>query len=127
MVYFVLVVLTLISCILFEYTGTSNILKNLTSSYSKQFAVMSDKNLEDNDKQKQLMSLIPKQLLLMGKLILGILIFIAPFLSLYILKFVDQELNPNILVTWWGITIPMVTVIFFIYIKRFYANLQRNG
>lgn len=88
---------------------------------------MSDKNLEDNDKQKQLMSLIPKQLLLMGKLILGILIFIAPFLSLYILKFVDQELNPNILVTWWGITIPMVTVIFFIYIKRFYANLQRNG
>lgn len=121
-----LVVLTLISCVLFEYTGTSNILKNLTSAYSKQFAVMSDKNLEDNEKQKQLMSLIPKQLLLMGKLILGILFFIAPFLSLYILKFVDQELNPNILVTWWGITIPMVTVFFYIYIKRFYANLQRN-
>ncbi len=72
------------------------------------------------------MNLIPKQLLLMGKLILGILLFIAPFLSLYLLKFLDEDLNPDILVTWWGIIIPIITVLFYIYIKRFYGNLQRN-
>ena len=126
MAYFVLVVLTVISCILFEYSGISKTVNNLMSAYRKQFAVMSDKGLRDDEKQKQLMNLIPKQLLLMGKLILGILLFIAPFFSLFLLNFLNEDLNPDILVTWWGIVIPIITVLFYIYIKRFYGNLQRN-
>lgn len=126
MAYLVLVVLTVISCILFEYSGISKIVNNLMTAYRQQFAVMSDKSLKDEEKQKQLMNLIPRQLLLMGMLILGILLFIAPFFSLFLLNFMDEDLNPDILVTWWGIVIPIITVLFYIYTKRFYGNLQRN-
>ncbi len=96
------------------------------SAYRQQFTVMSDKNLKDEEKQKQLMNLIPKQLILLGKLVLGIILFIAPFLSLFLLKILEPDLNPDILITWWGITIPIGTVFLYIYIKRFYGNLQRN-
>ena len=123
MAYFVLVILTIISCILFEYSGVPNILKTLISDYRKQFEVMTDKSLKDSEKQKQLMNLIPKQLLSLGKLILGILLFVAPFLSLFLLRNVDDGLRPEILVTWWGIVIPITTVILYIFIKRFYGNL----
>ena len=126
MSYFVLVILTIISCILFEYSGISDTLKTLMAAYRQQFAVMSDKNLTDEVKQKQLMNLIPRQLLLMGKLILGIILFIAPFLSLFLLKFLDEDLNPDILVTWWGILIPVLTVVLYILIKRSYGKLFRN-
>lgn len=101
--------------------------KTLIMAYKQQFLLMSDKSLKDEEKQKQLMILIPKQLLLMGKLVLGILLFIAPFLSLFFLKFLNENLNPDILVTWWGIIIPIITVLFYIYIKSLYGKLQRNG
>ncbi|MGB5668835.1 MAG: hypothetical protein WBM53_18510 [Maribacter sp.] len=126
MIYIVLVVLTVLSCILFEYSKLSATLKDLIASYKLQFKVMSDKTLDDQTKQKQLLYQISKQLILIGKLILGIVLFIAPFLSLFILQLFDEKLNPDILVTWWGITIPTVTVIMYIIFKRYYGNLHHN-
>ena len=83
MVYLLLVILTVISCILFEYSKLSETLNALKTSYSRQFKVMSDKSISDEEKQKLLLAQISKQLVLLGKLILGIFLFVAPFVSLF--------------------------------------------
>ncbi|WP_282163166.1 hypothetical protein [Ulvibacterium marinum] len=87
---------------------------------------MSDKTMDDETKQKYILQHVSKQLILIGKLVLGIALFIAPFFSLFFLQHLDERLNPDILVTWWGILIPIVTVLFFIIFKRNYGNLLRN-
>lgn len=84
---------------------------------------MSDKNLTDEERQKELMQLIPIQLKGLGKLILGIVLFVSPFFSLFILQNLSPTLNPNILVTWWGLLLPVVTVVFYIMIKKRYGKL----
>jgi hypothetical protein len=96
-------------------------LKELKGAYALQFKVMSDKSISDEEKQKLLLSQISKQLLLLGKLIFGILLFVAPFLSLYILQRFWPSLNPDILLTWYGIVIPVVTAAFYILLKRKYG------
>ncbi len=126
MVNLILVVLTLMSCILFEYSKLSDTLKALIASYKKQFQVMSNKSITDEAKQKQLFEQIGKQLILIAKLIFGIVLFIAPFLSLFLLQRYEKTLNPDILITWWGILIPIITVILYILIKRSYGKLYRN-
>lgn len=126
MVYFVLVLLTLLSCWLFEFSKLSETVKSLTSSYKQQFKVMTDKSIGDDAKQKLLMTLVSQQLLGIGKLILGILLFIAPFLSLYLLQFIDPRLSPDILITLWGIIIPLGAVLLYILIKKSYGNLFGN-
>ncbi len=122
----VLVILTVLSCILFEYAKLPDNIITLVNLYKQQFRVMSNKELTDEEKQKLLLQQISKQLLLIGKLILGIFLFVLPFLGLYGLEKINQNLNPNILLTWWGLLIPIVTVIFYIIIKRSYGRLFRN-
>jgi len=125
-VYIVLIVLTVLSCILFEFSGLSTTLKNLVASYKHQFKVMANKELTDEMKQKELLQLISKQLVLIGKLIFAIFLFVAPFLSLFLLKKIDESLNPDILVTWWGLLIPVVTVILYLLLKQTYGKLFGN-
>ena len=123
---FALVILTLLSCIFFEYAKIYDTVRQLTASYKNQFKVMSDKELSDADKQSLLMQNVGKQLGLLLKLILGILFFIAPFLSLYLLERIHPDLKPDILITWWGICIPIITVLLYILIKRFYGRVFSN-
>ena len=123
MEYFVLVVLTLLSCILFEYAKLPVTIQKLIASYRLQFKIMADKALDDENKQKQMMQQIVIQLGFLAKLIGGILLFIAPFLSLFLLSRIEASLNPDILLTWWGILLPTVTVIVYILIKRKYGRL----
>lgn len=126
MEYFILVILTVGSCVLFEYSKLNETLKSLITSYKLQFKVISDKDITDEIKQKKLMQLISNQLKLIGKLIFGIVLFISPFLSLFLLEKLDRALNPDILVTWWGLLIPMATVLLYLLIKRNYGKLFNN-
>ena len=126
MTYVVLIILTVLSCVLFEYSKLSRTLKSLIASYKNQFKVMSDKTMTDEVKQKELMKLIRQQLGLIAKLIFGIFLFVAPFLSLFLLQKVDKNLNPDILITWWGLLIPMITVVFYLLLKRNYGRLFGN-
>lgn len=126
MTYVVLIILTVLSCILFEYSKLSSTLKSLIASYKNQFKVMSDKTMTDEIKQKELMQLIRQQLGLIAKLIFGIFLFVAPFLSLFLLQKLYKNLNPDILITWWGLLIPMVTVVFYLLLKRNYGRLFGN-
>jgi hypothetical protein len=112
-----------LSCWLFEFSKLNETLRSLTASYRQQFKVMTDKTLNDEEKQKLLLSLVSQQLLGIGKLILGILLFIAPFLSLFILQNFYPDLNPDILITWWGLLIPIGTVFLYILIKKYYGVL----
>ena len=123
MAYIVLVVLTLISCVLFEYAKLPVTIQKLIASYRLQFKVMADKALDDESKQKQMMQQIGIQLALLAKLVGGILLFVAPFLSLFLLSGIEASLNPDILLTWWGLLLPTVTVIVYILIKRKYGRL----
>ncbi len=126
MVYTVLVVLTILSCVLFEFSKLKETLKKLTLSYKEQFSIMGDKSMPDEDKQKALMKQVSRQLILIGKLILGILLFIAPFLSLFLLQRWEESLNPDILITFWGLLIPILTVSIYIIFKKTYARLFRD-
>jgi hypothetical protein len=87
---------------------------------------MADRTLLEEDKQKALMQQVSRQLVLLGKLILGILLFIAPFLSLSLLQRWNKSLNLDILITFWGLLIPMLTVIVYILFKKAYARIFRN-
>lgn len=123
MVYLLLVVLTVLSCVLFEYSKLSDTIKALKAAYAKQFKVMSDKSISDEERQKLLLGQISKQLVLLGKLVFGIFLFVAPFLGLFVLERFWPSLNSDILLTWYGILIPVVTAVFYILIKRNYGKL----
>lgn len=126
MVYLLLIILTILSCILFEYSKLSNTLIALKAAYALQFKVMSDKSISDEAKQKMLLSQIFNQLVLLGKLIFGIFLFVAPFLSLFLLERFWSSLNPDILLSWYGIVIPILTAVFYILIKRSYGKLLKK-
>lgn len=126
MAYFVLILLTLLSCVLFEYAGIPRHIQKLVASYKFQFKLMSDKGMTDEEKQRQLLRQVSCQLLLLLRLILGILLFIAPFLSLYLLKEVHPALHPGILITWWGLLLPLLAVLVYIYLKRIYVRLFKD-
>lgn len=126
MEYFILVILTIISCWLFEYFNITDTTKKLVNSYKRQFEIIKDKIISDNDKQSLLMTQIGKQLTLLVKLIFGIIIFIAPFISLFFLQNFKKTLGPEILITFWGLIIPIITVIFYIYFKRLYGKLFKT-
>ncbi|TXN35964.1 hypothetical protein FVB32_15500 [Flagellimonas hymeniacidonis] len=87
---------------------------------------MSSKELSDEDKQKMLLQQISKQLVLIGKLILGILLFILPFLTLFVTEKLDASLNPNILLDWWGLLTPIVVVVLYVIFKKNYGRLFGN-
>lgn len=123
MVYLLLVILTILSCIFFEYSKLGDTLKRLKTAYALQFKVMSDKSIPDEEKQKMLLSQISKQLMLLGKLTFGIFLLVAPFLSLLVLERFWPSLNSDILLSWYGIIIPMGTAVFYILIKRNYGKL----
>jgi len=123
LIYLLLIILTVLSCILFEYSKVPDTLKALKAAYALQFKVMSDKSISDEVKQKMLLSQISKQLVLLAKLIFGIFLFVAPFLSLFILQQFWPSLNTDILLTWYGILIPIVTAALYILIKRNYGKL----
>lgn len=121
-----MILLTLISCLLFEFAKLPVHIQNLMASYRLQFRLMADKTLTDEEKQKQLLKMVSGQLLLLLRLILGILLFIAPFLSLFLLQEVHPDLNPGILITWWGLLLPMVVVVIYIFLKRLYVRLFKD-
>ena len=126
MVEVVLVILTFLSCFLFEFSKVPETSKKLIVSYKDQFRIMSDKSLDDQAKQQQLLKQISSQLILIARLVLGIILFVAPFLSLFILGRYSDELKPEILYSPRGLLIPMFAVLIYILIKKAYARIQQN-
>ena len=124
--YFVLIALTIVSCVFFEFIKMNQTLRKLLNSYKQQFILMADKSLDDRERQMLLIKLIKEQLIGLGKLILSILLLVAPFFSLFLLRNLNASLDPAILLTWWGLVIPMVTVFLYLQVKKIYVKVFRN-
>lgn len=122
----VLIAITLLSCVLFEYAGVRETLKKLLAAYKEQFALLSDREMGDAQKQRALMALVGRQLRLILRLILGIALFVSPFLSLYLFERVLPRVHPGILLTWWGLLVPVLVVAAYLLLKRTYGRIFRN-
>lgn len=126
MVYPVLITLTWISCWLFDISGIPEIVSKLMKSYKEQFQLISDTEMDDAAKQQRLLKMVGFQMKLLLKLVGGILLFLAPFFSLYLLQELHPSLHPGILASWEGIIVPLLAVVVYILIKRNYGRIFRN-
>jgi hypothetical protein len=111
--------------VIFENTHLKTTLAKLISSYKEQFKIISDQSMADVEKQKSLMKLGKEQLLGLGKLLISLVLLISPFLSFFFLQYLHPSLSPDLLLTFWGIIIPLVTVVVYAQIKKHYGHLFR--
>ena len=123
MAYLIVFLLTLLSCVIFDNLGVFKLVKKLTGSYGNQMKLIANKDIPDEEKQKQLLSLASKQVVMLLKLIGAILLFISPFLLVLVF---DEQLHffeAKILYTISGIGISVVAVFAYILLKRLYVKL----
>ena len=90
------------------------------------FKTMSDKDLEDEIRQKVLLEQVAIQLKGIVKLVFGIILFVMPFFSLYLLEKLNPEISPEVLISVWGIIIPLITAFGYVIVKKRYVRLQQN-
>ena len=121
MSYVIIFLLTLLSCFLFDKLRVYRIVTSLTASYKEQMAVMTAKDLNDEERQKKLMALIPQQLKGLLKLIGGILLFISPFFLYLLLSPYTEYLEASMLYSLYGIGVSLLAVLLYIWFKK------RNG
>lgn len=118
MIYIVLFILTILSCIVYESTGITGNLKTLVALYKRQFQIIKANEIEDNELQQLLLELVKQQVLGLLKLMLSISLIILPFLSLFLLTFLDSRLNISILLSIEGLVIPGFSVLLYFLIQR---------
>lgn len=123
MTYILIFGLTILSCIIFDNLGMVSLVRNLTGSYSSQIQVMKNKDLSDEEKQKALMTQVSKQLGYLLKLIGSILLFIAPFLLIFLLERFLTAIHSEVLYTLKGILVSLIAVVCYIAIKKLYVKL----
>jgi 4-hydroxybenzoate polyprenyltransferase len=95
-------------------------------SYREVINTMTDRNLDDEERQKLILEQVRVQMKGIFKLIFGILLFVLPFLSLYLFEELYSKINPEILLSFWGVVIPMASAFGYILFKKKYGKVQRN-
>ena len=124
--YFLIFILTICSCLIFDNLGFLQLVRKLISSYKEQFKTMSSKELDDEAKQKELMRQITKQLGYLSKLIFSILLFIAPFGLFFLLEHFFSQFDSNSLYQMQGIGISILAVFLYIILKKQYVRIYKN-
>jgi hypothetical protein len=92
--------------------------KTLIASYREQMAVMGSKTLDDEEKQKALLKQLPVQMLNLFKLILGIVLFISPFILFILFDRYIFPVKAEVLYQVDGILVSCIAVILFIVFKK---------
>jgi len=87
-------------------------------------AVMTAKDISDEERQKKLLALIPGQLISLLKLIGSILLFISPFFIYIALAPFSTYFDTPTLYSLFGIGISLVAVVLYILIKKRYGVHQ---
>lgn len=126
MIYLLIFVLTLLSCLIFDNLGIVALVSNLTQSYKTQLRVMGARDITDEEKQKALMQQISKQVVYLLKLIGSILLFIAPFMLIFLLERYFSNLHSEVLYSLWGILTSVIAVVFYIVVKKQYVKLLKS-
>ena len=124
--YLIIFILTIASCIIFDNLGVYALVRNLTGSYKTQMTVIGSKQISDEQKQKELLAMASKQVVMLLKLVGSIILFISPFLL--VILFNDQLpwINAEILYTAIGIGVSIAAVLIYVLLKRFYVKLFSN-
>ena len=69
MIYIIIIILTLLSCFIFDNLGVHILVQKLVKSYIAQFKLITDNTIDDEVKQKQLLTQISQQIGLIIRLI----------------------------------------------------------
>ena len=126
MIYLLIFFLTILSCLIFDNLGMVALVKNLTSSYKSQIRVMGNKDISDEEKQKVLMQQVSKQIGYLLKLIGSILLFISPFVLIFILEQFLPEVKSELLYSLKGILASILAVVLYIVLKKQYVKLFKS-
>lgn len=82
--------------------------------------------MSDEEKQKALMQQVSKQIGYLLKLIGSILLFIAPFLLIFILERFFPSINSEVLYSLMGILTSVIAVVIYIVLKKQYVKLLKS-
>ena len=114
------------SCIIFESTGLISKLTELMASYKRHLSVMLNKELEDEEKQKRMFSEIGQQVKLLAISTILILLIISPFLIYILADTLYFNIGYELLYSFTGLGISILTVLFYLAIKKAYVRLFGN-
>ena len=126
MIYSLIFIITILSCIIFDNIGMITLVKNLTNSYKLQVKVLQDKSKTDEEKQKELLRQISKQIIYLFKLIGSIILFISPFLSIFIIDELFKTTYSETLYSLSGILASLIAVVLYIILKKQYVKLFKK-
>ncbi|RAJ16064.1 hypothetical protein LV92_00768 [Arenibacter echinorum] len=126
MIYSLIFIITILSCIIFDNLGIITLAKNLTNSYKLQLKVLQDKTKTDEEKQKELLRQISKQIIYLLKLIGSIILFISPFLSIFIIDELFKTTYSETLYSLGGILASLIAVVLYIILKKQYVKLFKK-
>ena len=126
MIYLLIIIITILSCIIFDNLGIITLVKNLTNSYQFQLKALKDKTKTDEEKQKELLRQISKQIIYLLKLIGSIILFISPFLSIFIIDELFKTTYSETLYSLSGILASLIAVVLYIILKKQYVKLFKK-
>jgi hypothetical protein len=89
--------------------------------------IIKSATLDDEEKQKALLKQLPIQLLNLFKLVLGIILFISPFIVLILFDQYIMYIKAEMLYQVGGILVSCVAVILFIIFKKKYGPVFKSG
>lgn len=123
MSYIVIIALTVLSCLIFERLGLLTKVKTLTDSYRRQLAIIQDKTISDEERQKQMLAQSKQQLILLLTIIFYIILFISPFILYTVVASYTEWLKIEILYSLYGIIVSVIAVVLYILAKKIYGKL----
>lgn len=124
--YFIVALLTIFSCLIFEKLGIPGLVLKLGNSYRSQLQAMQNKALSDEDKQKILLQQTPKQLLYLAKLVGGIILFISPFILIVLFDNSIPWFQSVVLYSIPGILVSIAAVFLYILLKKQYVKVLNH-
>ncbi|MCM4172547.1 hypothetical protein DHD32_13735 [Arenibacter sp. TNZ] len=102
------------------------LVKNLTNSYKFQLKALQDKTKTDEEKQKELLHQISKQIIYLLKLIGSIILFISPFISIFVIDELFNSTHSETLYSLGGTLVSLIAVVLYIIIKKQYVKLLKK-
>lgn len=87
---------------------------------------MGNKDISDEEKQKALMQQVSSQIVYLLKLIGSILLFISPFLLIFLLERYFPNINSEALYSIKGISVSVLAVVLYIVLKKQYVKLLKS-
>ena len=117
----IIFILTLLSCLIFDFLNLKSNSIDLLNSYKKLLIVLRDKTISDNEKQTTLFKLTKFQSKKLIMLIVKIFMFISPFSFLIFL-----DISFSTLLEIESFIISLLGVILFVLIKKVYEKILKN-